>query len=40
MAVLAGAAKHGNPEAVAKCSAHSLGLAVDLNLWTAAMGNA
>jgi hypothetical protein len=34
----ANAAKHGNPKAVAKYSSHSLGLAVDLNLWTAAMG--
>jgi hypothetical protein len=34
----ASAAKHDNPKAVAKYSSHSLGLAVDLNLWTAAMG--
>jgi hypothetical protein len=32
------AAKSGNAKAVAKYSSHSLGLAVDLNLWTAAMG--
>jgi hypothetical protein len=34
----ANAAKNANPKAVAKYSSHSLGLAMDLNLWTAAMG--
>jgi len=34
----ANAAKKGNSKAVASYSSHSLGLAMDLNLWTKAMG--